>query len=121
MNLDEVERWWPFMLSREREEWFMRDARSINREARRRLSGIEEHEDNPLSPEDEAGHRAASDPEVRRWMRRLRKVLADMPPGLFISTGYDGASVHAVVEGRFDHGPETEVGGRLPGMWRSSQ
>lgn len=120
MGLDEVERWWPFMLARERLAWFERDARMVNAEALRRLSEIDEHEDNPLSPEEEAGHRAASDPGVTRWVKRLRRVLEDMPPGLFISIGYDRASVHAVVAGRCDHGPETEVGGGLPGTWRSS-
>lgn len=120
MSLDEVEAWWPFMLARERDAWFQRDGRSLGRATYLRLAKIPEDPDNPLSPEDEAGALADDDPEVRRWMKRLRRVLADMPASVFISMGYSSACVHAKVGDSCDHGPETEIGGPLPGTWRSS-
>mgnify|MGYP003528990926 CR=1 FL=1 len=120
MGLDDVEAWWPFMLARERIAWFDRETRCLDRKAHRRLSKIPEDDDNPLSPEDEAGLDAASDPKVKRWLRRLNKVLGDMPPGVFISTSYDSASVHAKVGDVCDHGPETELGVLLPGTWRAA-
>lgn len=77
-------------------------------------------DDVTLDPEESNALRVTSDTRVKRWVKRLRKVLSEMPDGLFIATGYDSATIHAMTpDGECSHGHGTIVAS-LPGKWRAS-
>lgn len=112
----EVCRWWPKMSQRERLATVERAGGLLAKWWSRLVaSPIPIDDDVPEDAEAENARRTSKKPEVLRWCRRLRNLLADAPPDVWLLAGEKYVAVHAHPPGTkvYDMNSDTEID-RIP-------
>lgn len=92
----EVRRWWPKMSPRDRLAVAECDKGSLAKWWSRLLAArVPIDDDVPEDPEADHARDVAGERDVRNWLRRLRRVLADTPRSVWLLAGDKTLVVHA--------------------------
>lgn len=96
MDAEAVRPWWRRMSMRERIRWAESGEHYWSSAASRLINErIPIDEDVPSDPEAIHAFNVADTPEVRRWLKRLRRLANEMPDGIFAVATDHGLNIYA--------------------------